>query len=290
MISSKLSRRAALALMWAAPAALLPAQTVLVTDYHGKPAPVVAASGSRPVIDDHGRRAFASGERFALVKTREFLPVFVAVRNVRVRTSYLQMDGAGAINNEFHFHANFSSAYPLKDVFAVFEMHSDRGDRNLFLYELGQMEPNDPREIDLTVPTGFRVGSGHFRLHIYSGGMEVRNSQQPFDFREAALNRIVADHLKGRRDGPPEPFIGPPPEYPAKLAKAGVRGRAVVHLRILPNGAVVDPEVRSATDPAFGESAIAALRQWRFFPEIKNGRPVTAAVSLPLDFVPPRKR
>ncbi|HWA86833.1 MAG TPA: energy transducer TonB [Opitutus sp.] len=289
MSPSRISRCALLAFALGATAFPLLGQTVLVVNYKGKATPVIAASETRPLVDDNGKHVVARADRFGLVKVKEFMPVFVAVRNVRVRTSYMELNGAGAINNEFHFHGNFSSAYPLKDVFAVFEIHSDRGDKNLFLYELGRLGPDNPRNIDLVVPTSFRVGTGHYFLHIYSQGMEVLNSQQPFNLREAALNRIVAARIRGRTDGPPEPFIGPPPEYPAKLEKTGARGRAVIHLRVLANGAVVDPEVKSATDPAFGESAVDALRQWRFFPQIKNGRPTATAVDLPLDFVPPGK-
>ncbi|HVU24961.1 MAG TPA: energy transducer TonB [Opitutus sp.] len=283
-------RRVLLALALNAPAAaVLPGQTILVVKHDGKPAQVVAARGARPLIEDHGKLTVASGNEFALLKTKQFLPVFVAVRNIRVRTSYTQMDGAGAINNEFHFHGDFSSAYPLQDVFVVFELHQENGGRNLFLYELGRLQPNDPHDLELVVPVSFRVGSGHFVLHVYSQGLEVLNSQQPFDQREAALDRIVADRVRHRKDGPPAPFIGPPPEYPEKLKKNGVAGQAVIHLRILPNGAVADPAVVSATDPAFGESAVAALRQWRFYPEIKQGRAVGATVNMPLDFVPPHK-
>jgi TonB family protein len=266
----------------------LPAQTILVADYNGKPAPVVAARDSRPLVDDHGKLVIASGRRFGLVKAKEFLPVFVAVRNVRVKTSLINVQG-NAINNEFHFHGDFSSAYPLKDVFVVFELHPEDGSNSLFLHEIGDLGRNRTRDLDLVVPVSVRVGTGHFKLHLYSRGMEVFNSNQPFAFRESALNRIVARRVKGRKDGPPEPFIGPPPEYPAKLKKNKVRGQALIHLRILPNGAVTDPEVKNATDPAFGESAVEALRQWRFFPQIKDGHPVSTTADMPIDFVPPEK-
>jgi TonB family protein len=50
---------------------------------------------------------------------------------------------------------------------------------------------------------------------------------------------------------------------------------------------VLDPQVKEASDPAFGESAVVAARQWRFLPRVKNGRAVETQVDMPFDFAPP---
>ena len=88
----------------------------------------------------------------------------------------------------------------------------------------------------------------------------------------------------------PRPFVGPSPEYPPGLRKAKVKGEAMIRLQIRANGAVLDPQVRSASDPAFGEAALAAIRMWRFLPKVKDGRPVGTEAEMPFSFVysPPR--
>jgi protein TonB len=77
------------------------------------------------------------------------------------------------------------------------------------------------------------------------------------------------------------------PEYPKSLRKTGVKGEAVVAMRITRQGVVVEPTIERATDPAFAEATLAAVRQWRFLPQVKGGRPVETAVSLPITFDPP---
>ncbi len=54
------------------------------------------------------------------------------------------------------------------------------------------------------------------------------------------------------------------PEYPAALRAMGLAGRAVVKVIIGSTGQVEEAEMVSATHPLFGESALAAVRQWRF--------------------------
>jgi len=54
-------------------------------------------------------------------------------------------------------------------------------------------------------------------------------------------------------------------------------------------GAVLDPSVVTATAPEFGEAALAAIRQWRFLPKVKAGRPLETRATMPFDFCPPEK-
>jgi TonB family protein len=263
------------------------AQNVLVVEYHKKPAIVRSARGSRPIVEVEGKRVVAAGDRFALHKVPEFYPVFISVRNINVRTTALELMGSGStINNQFEFRANFMSPYRLDDVFFVLELNFEDGNKSYFLHEIGQLEPNQPKSLNLVVPTGFALGRGHYQFHIFTDGLEVLHSEQPFAFREGMLDRMVAKRVVGRKDGPPEFFIGPSPEYPAKLAKSKIKGRAVVRMRIRTTGAVVDPVLVQADNPAFGEAALTSVRQWRFFPAMKNGRPVETVVSLPVVFEP----
>jgi len=276
----------ALFLLFLAP---LHAQNVLVAEYDHKPVVVRAARRTRPYFEENGKLVAADDFKFTLHKVDEYLPVFIAVRNLKVGTRSLNLinQGGAKINNEFRFRANFESAYPLDEVFVVLVLTFEDKSKSLFLQEVGRLTPHEPRTLDLVFPTSYALGPGHFELHVFVNGMEALHSNQPFEYREAVLDRMVAKHIKGRPDGNPEPFIGPPPEYPSKLFKKKIKGRATVRLRIRPTGAVIDPEIVEASDPAFGEAAVEAMRQWRFYPRIKAGRPVETTAEMPMDFEPP---
>ena len=41
---------------------------------------------------------------------------------------------------------------------------------------------------------------------------------------------------------------------------------------------------RSASDPAFGYSAVQAVEYWRFDPPLVHGKPVLTTIQIPFDF------
>lgn len=73
------------------------------------------------------------------------------------------------------------------------------------------------------------------------------------------------------------------PQYPGSLGSATVTGRVVVTFILEETGevgAILNTEV---SHPAFGGAAIAALREWKFSPAMKNGRPVKTRMQVPID-------
>ncbi len=137
-----------------------------------------------------------------------------------------------------------------------------------------------------TVPLAYPLAPGPVPFHIFVRGIEALHSEMPFFAREAVLDSMIAKRVENQPDGGPKPFLGPAPEYPASLRKTNISGQAVVTLWIRVSGAVRDPVVKSATDPAFGEAALAAARTWRFIPRVKDGNPVECKVDMPFIFVP----
>lgn len=263
-------------------------QEILYAEHKGHMHAVRRASRERPLIRVNDKLIIPSGSRFVLRKTKEFIPAFISVQRVKVRTVGTEIVGSGRrINNRFEFRGSFVSPYALQDVFVVLELMLEGDEKSLFLYEVGELEPRKPRSLQLTVPTSVPLGEGKYRLHVFVGGLEVLHSLQPFDQRERALNRMIAQRTQGLTDSDPKFFVGPVPEYPRSLRKAKTDGRVLVRARIRATGAVVDPEIIEATNPAFGESALEAVRQWRFLPRMKNGRPIDTEVQLPVEFESP---
>jgi TonB family protein len=283
------SRRAgltlALSLLLAAP---LAAQNVLFTDYNDKFLPVVRARGNRAYVVVDGKYVVADGRRFALQKTAEYLPFFVAVRDLEVKTHHLEVSGS-ELNHDFIFRARLESPFYLDDVFIVLELNSENIGKVIFLQEVGNLEARESKTVSVTVPLSSGLGEGKYQFHLFAGGREVLHSNIPPMQRDHVLDQMTLRRIADVQDAPPKPFIGPGPEYPSALLKTKTTGQVVVSLRIGANGQVYDPKVKSASDPAFGEAALVAVRLWRFLPQVRHGRPVETFVDLPFDFKPPEK-
>lgn len=85
----------------------------------------------------------------------------------------------------------------------------------------------------------------------------------------------------------PQPVTTATPDYPDELQGSGRDGTAMISFTVDVDGSVKDASVRSADHPAFGESALAALKQWKFKPATDDGKPVTRKVSQPFHFTAP---
>src|SRR5690606_31779797 len=79
---------------------------------------------------------------------------------------------------------------------------------------------------------------------------------------------------EGACDTPPRLVQGAAPVYPPAAVLAEIEGSASVLFDLDADGRVVNAVVEEATHPAMGESALAALAQWRFEPARLQGRPV----------------
>ncbi len=283
-------RRAARALAWSGLlVAPLAAQNVLFTDLDGKFVAVRKARFNNPYVEMDGKLAVADGRKYVLQKAPEYRPEFIDVRNLEVKSRYLNVTGS-EINHEFILGAQLKTPYRLDDVFIVLELNTERAGKVLFLQEVGDLTPNDSKTISVTVPVNGGLGEGKYKFHLFAGGLEVLTTKMTPEFRDRVLDEMTRKRIAGVQDAEPKPFTGPAPEYPRALLKSGATGHVVIALRIGANGQTHDPKVVSATDPAFGEAALTAVRLWRFLPQVKDGRPVETTVNLPPDFSPPGKQ
>lgn len=286
-------RAGAVLAMVSAAALVARAQQVFYVEHRGKPSVVRAVRDDKPMVEENGKLVFVPrASRTALAEAKEFLPYFVAVRNMRAESHYLtiETDGveSGAVNNQFGFLVDLESPFALKNVFFVLELQLEAG-KFLYFHEVGQLEPRRIKHVSVVIPLAYNVGAGQFTLHLFADGGELLHSGQPARLREAALDRMVRRRIEAVPDAPLRPFVGPVPEYPPALARKNISGQAVVRFRVARTGAVVDPEVKSATAPEFGEAALAAIRLWRFLPAVKQGVAQEGKAELPFEFPLPEK-
>jgi protein TonB len=75
------------------------------------------------------------------------------------------------------------------------------------------------------------------------------------------------------------------PRYPDSARRQGIEGTALLKMRITEQGRVEDVQVeRSAGHPDLDESAMEAVRRWRFDPARRDGEPVAIQVTIPIVF------
>lgn len=82
----------------------------------------------------------------------------------------------------------------------------------------------------------------------------------------------------------PVPVRMVPPKYPVEMRKEGTSGVVTITCVIDEKGNVTEPTVEKATNDAFRQPALDALRKWKFKPAKKGGTPVALKVSIPIQF------
>ena len=74
------------------------------------------------------------------------------------------------------------------------------------------------------------------------------------------------------------------PDYTVTAKEAGLQGTVTIDCVVLPDGVVGDTRVTRSLDPELDGQAINALKQWRFKPGQRQGKPVPVRVSVEIDF------
>ena len=79
----------------------------------------------------------------------------------------------------------------------------------------------------------------------------------------------------------------PPPVYPVDVLKHGVAGTVLLIVDVAEDGSVSAAKVdRSAGDDSLDAAALDAVKQWKFKPALKDGKPVVSQVRVPIMFAP----
>lgn len=74
------------------------------------------------------------------------------------------------------------------------------------------------------------------------------------------------------------------PEYSEEARKAKYQGTVVLYIEVDPNGKAVNPRVVRSLGLGLDEKAIDAVKQWKFKPGYKDGKPVTVAATIEVNF------
>ncbi|HIE0126177.1 TPA: M56 family metallopeptidase [Stenotrophomonas maltophilia] len=101
---------------------------------------------------------------------------------------------------------------------------------------------------------------------------------EPFEHAEE-------DAAKAGLDRPIQVDKMPPPSYPKSAIEQRQVGVVNLRVEVDAQGRPADVQVLSATNPGvFDAVSVAAARSWTYRPAMKNGKPVAAAVRIPITF------
>jgi TonB family protein len=143
-------------------------------------------------------------------------------------------------------------------------------------YRYGQMRS------DLATPadTSIVVTPTSAATHT-AASTAVRNTAARTERRD-----MVARATRGSSSA--QPLAGNPlPAYPAEALRSGEGGTVVLQVKIDQNGQPVDVDVaRRSGSRDLDRAALAAVRDWRFKPATRNGKPVASVTELPVEFKP----
>jgi TonB family protein len=110
------------------------------------------------------------------------------------------------------------------------------------------------------------------KSYIIEGENTIENT-----YKKSDLNMAIAYPLYKENS---------PPVYPEIARVRGYEGIVLVFAEILPNGRVGEVKIRKSSGYAIlDQSAIQAVKPWKFEPAKKSGNPFTAWVELPIKFI-----
>ena len=83
---------------------------------------------------------------------------------------------------------------------------------------------------------------------------------------------------------PPRVVTRSAPEYPASAKAAKITGVVVMETVIEADGTISSVKVLRSPHPDLGDAAVKAVREWRFEPARKDGKPVAVIYNLTINF------
>lgn len=77
-----------------------------------------------------------------------------------------------------------------------------------------------------------------------------------------------------------------PPDYPALARKRGWEGKVLLEVAVASDGGVQEVRVQNGSNhDLLDEAALRAVREWRFQPGTRDGKPVAMQVLVPVHFI-----
>lgn len=86
-------------------------------------------------------------------------------------------------------------------------------------------------------------------------------------------------------DSPPSPVTKFSPNYPSALLNKGIGGRVLVTCTVGTGGEILNLSIKQSSGrPELDQSAMNAIKKWKFKPAVKGGKKIKAVCLIPLNF------
>lgn len=95
------------------------------------------------------------------------------------------------------------------------------------------------------------------------------------------IGRLVTSTTEA---SPPKVVTKAPARYTKQATDAGLQGEVWVTVRIGTKGEVLDAHVSKGLGMGLDESAVEAVRQWRFTPAMQAGKPIASSIVIKVGF------
>ena len=151
-----------------------------------------------------------------------------------------------------------------------------------------EMPPNpDPKEIPETLHAVFLAPEepmGNIAPLYYRDFFAKRDGRSKPQELPAGVFRLASAGSKAGEITPPHLTTKTDPEYSDIARQLKYQGTALLSLVVDASGMVQNVQVTQPLGAGLDENAIAAVKQWKFDPATKDGKPVAVAIAVEVDF------
>ncbi|WP_309026798.1 energy transducer TonB family protein [Pelagicoccus enzymogenes] len=162
-------------------------QAQVLVSYEDEMLPVVAMSGSTPVVEVQGERMLVPDARVRVENAEAFTDGAIEVLE---RDAMMGQDYGSPVGGfYFRFVATVRAERDFEDCYVLFVIKPEQGEPSFMLREIPDINTKGTERILITLPANPGFGGGAFAYHIFSRGQEVRR-YEPDD-------PIVVDGMNG---------------------------------------------------------------------------------------------
>ncbi len=185
------------------------AQTQVLVSYEDEMLPVVAMSGSTPVVEVSGERMLVPDARLRVEGGRAFTDGSIEVLE---RDALLGQDYGSPFGGFFfRFVATVRAERDFEDCYILFVITPEKGESTYLLREIPDINTRGTERIMITLPVNPGFGGGTFAYRIFSRGQEIRRyeSDDPIEMQRVRGGGTETNGGSVRRSrepaGPVEP-------------------------------------------------------------------------------------